>query len=87
MRRLAAHLAYGMASTLRVAREQTLERNRLPGLTLTDLLLLCMALFWGVNYVVVKYATGELPPLAFSSHRELMNDWLEKWESSLSETP
>jgi drug/metabolite transporter (DMT)-like permease len=61
-----------MASTLRVAREQTEERNQLPGLTLTDLLLLCMALIWGVNYVVVKYATGELPPLAFNSARVLL---------------
>jgi drug/metabolite transporter (DMT)-like permease len=61
-----------MASTLRVAREEAGERNRLPGLTLTDLLLLCMALVWGVNYVVVKYATGELPPLAFNSARVLL---------------
>lgn len=29
----------------------------------------------------------ELPPLAFNSHRELMNDWLDKWESSPAETP
>jgi drug/metabolite transporter (DMT)-like permease len=72
LRQLAAHLAYGMASTLRVAREQAQERNRLPGLTLTDLLLLCMALIWGVNYAVVKYATGELPPLAFNSARVLL---------------
>jgi drug/metabolite transporter (DMT)-like permease len=61
-----------MASTLHVAREQTDERDRLPGLTLTDLLLLCMALIWGVNYVVVKYATGELPPLAFNSTRVVL---------------
>jgi drug/metabolite transporter (DMT)-like permease len=61
-----------MASTLRVAREEAGERNRLPGLTLTDLLLLCMALVWGVNYAVVKYATGELPPLAFNSTRILL---------------
>jgi drug/metabolite transporter (DMT)-like permease len=61
-----------MASTLSVTREQTEERNRIPGLTLTDLLLLCMALIWGVNYVVVKYATGQLPPLAFNSARVLL---------------
>jgi drug/metabolite transporter (DMT)-like permease len=61
-----------MASTLHVAREEVGERNRLPGLTLTDLLLLCMALVWGVNYAVVKYATGELPPLAFNSTRVLL---------------
>jgi ADP-ribose pyrophosphatase YjhB (NUDIX family) len=29
----------------------------------------------------------ELPSLAFSSHRRLLNDWLERWESSLAETP
>jgi drug/metabolite transporter (DMT)-like permease len=61
-----------MESTLDVAREQVGERNRLPGLTVTDLLLLLMALVWGVNYVVVKYATGELPPLAFNSARVLL---------------
>jgi drug/metabolite transporter (DMT)-like permease len=61
-----------MASTLHVTREQTEERNWLPGLTVTDLLLLCMALIWGVNYAVVKYATGELPPLAFNSARVLL---------------
>jgi drug/metabolite transporter (DMT)-like permease len=72
LRQLAVRLAYGMASTLQVAREQTEERNQLPGLTLTDLLLLCMAVIWGVNYVVVKYATGELPPLAFNSARVLL---------------
>jgi drug/metabolite transporter (DMT)-like permease len=31
-----------------------------------------MALIWGVNYAVVKYATGELPPLAFNSARVLL---------------
>lgn len=61
-----------MASTLSVARDEAGERNRLPGLTLTDLLLLCMALIWGVNYAVVKYATGELPPLAFNSTRVML---------------
>jgi len=61
-----------MASTLRVPRAQTEERTRIPGLTLTDLLLLCMALIWGVNYAVVKYATGELPPLAFNSARVVL---------------
>jgi drug/metabolite transporter (DMT)-like permease len=61
-----------MESTLNVAREQVVERNRLPGLTVTDLLLLLMALVWGVNYVVVKYATGELPPLAFNSTRVVL---------------
>lgn len=61
-----------MASALQVSRAQPRERNRLPGLTATDLLLLCMALIWGVNYAVVKYATGELLPLAFNSARVLL---------------
>jgi drug/metabolite transporter (DMT)-like permease len=61
-----------MESTLHVAREQVGEQNRLPGLTVTDLLLLLMALVWGVNYAVVKYATGELPPLAFNSTRVVL---------------
>lgn len=39
------------------------------GLTVTDLLLLCMALIWGVNFAVVKYGTGQLAPLAFTSAR------------------
>jgi drug/metabolite transporter (DMT)-like permease len=60
-----------MASTLPVVRE-TGEGKGLPGLTVTDLLLLCMALIWGVNFAVVKYATGELPPLAFNSARVLL---------------
>jgi 8-oxo-dGTP diphosphatase len=28
------------------------------------------------------FSPRELPALAFSSHRQLLNDWLEKWESS-----
>jgi drug/metabolite transporter (DMT)-like permease len=60
-----------MASTLSVAREQE-EQKRLSGLTVTDLLLLCMALIWGVNFAVVKYATGELAPLAFNSARVVL---------------
>jgi drug/metabolite transporter (DMT)-like permease len=39
------------------------------GLSLTDVLLLCMALIWGVNFIVVKYATGLFAPLAFNSTR------------------
>ena len=35
----------------------------------TDLLLLLMALIWGVNYISVKYATGQMPPLAFNGMR------------------
>src|SRR3954469_2172902 len=39
------------------------------GLSLTDVLLLCMALIWGVNFIVVKFATGVFAPLAFNSTR------------------
>ena len=39
------------------------------GPSVTDLLLLCMALIWGVNFIVVKFATGVFAPLAFNSVR------------------
>jgi drug/metabolite transporter (DMT)-like permease len=35
----------------------------------TDLLLLLMALLWGVNFSVVKYGTQVMPPLAFNALR------------------
>ncbi len=57
-----------MASTLQAARRAE-EREHSPAFTLTDLLLLCMALIWGVNYAVVKFATGQVAPLAFNSLR------------------
>lgn len=40
-----------------------------PGVWLTDVTLLLMALIWGVNFVVLKFATGVLPPLAFNAVR------------------
>jgi drug/metabolite transporter (DMT)-like permease len=40
-----------------------------PGVWLTDLSLFCMAAIWGVNFVVVKFATGVLQPLAFNAVR------------------
>ena len=40
-----------------------------PGVWLTDLSLLAMALIWGVNFTVVKFATGLLDPLAFNATR------------------
>lgn len=57
-----------MASTVRVTAD---GRNRTSpaGVTATDLLLLCMALIWGVNFAVVKYGTGAFAPLAFNSVR------------------
>jgi drug/metabolite transporter (DMT)-like permease len=39
------------------------------GVWLTDLLLFFMALIWGVNFSVVKYATGSFAPLAFNALR------------------
>ena len=35
----------------------------------TDLLLLLMALIWGVNFTVIKFATGVFSPLAFTGLR------------------
>ena len=40
-----------------------------PGVWLTDASLLLMAMIWGVNFVVVKYATGVLPLLPFNAVR------------------
>lgn len=40
-----------------------------PGVWLTEVTLVLMALIWGVNFVVVKFATGLLPPLAFNAAR------------------
>lgn len=37
--------------------------------TVTDLMLLGMALIWGVNYIVAKYGTQVFAPLAFNSAR------------------
>jgi drug/metabolite transporter (DMT)-like permease len=40
-----------------------------PGYTGTDLLLVCMALIWGVNISVVKFGTQSIAPLSFNSVR------------------
>ena len=39
------------------------------GVSVTDIALLCMALVWGVNFIVVKFATSIFAPLAFNSTR------------------
>lgn len=59
-----------MASTVRgaVAPGRADLRAR-PGVWLTDLSLLMMALIWGVNYSVVKYGTRIVDPLAFNAVR------------------
>jgi drug/metabolite transporter (DMT)-like permease len=42
---------------------------RAAGFSRTDLLLLAMVLVWGVNYIVIKAAMREIPPLAFNALR------------------
>jgi drug/metabolite transporter (DMT)-like permease len=60
-----------MASTLFVAAPE--ESDSVPSrVSVTDLLLLCMAFLWGVNFIVVKFATGVFAPLAFNSTRILL---------------
>jgi drug/metabolite transporter (DMT)-like permease len=54
-----------MASSLGAARVSPAPA-RPHGITVTDLLLLLMALIWGVNFAVVKFATGAFAPLAFN---------------------
>lgn len=57
-----------MNSTLYVTAER--QAGTTPSrLTVTDLLLLLMALIWGVNYAVVKFGTTRIEPLAFNSAR------------------
>lgn len=64
-----------MASTLRITAEHPAPRTAAPvagapsRVTLTDILLLAMALIWGVNYIVAKFGTQVFPPLAFNSAR------------------
>ena len=40
-----------------------------PSLGLTDFLLFMMAVIWGINFVVVKYATHVFNPVAFTGLR------------------
>jgi drug/metabolite transporter (DMT)-like permease len=40
-----------------------------PGVSTTDLMLLCMSIIWGVNFSVVKYGTTQLPAIAFNGIR------------------
>ena len=40
-----------------------------PSFGLTDVLLFTMAVIWGINFVVVKYATGIFNPVAFTGLR------------------
>src|SRR4051812_41923214 len=45
------------------------ESNARPAFGLTDVLLFTMAVIWGVNFVVVKYATQVFNPVAFTGLR------------------
>src|SRR5215210_394180 len=63
-------LDWGMASS--ISRDWTPDRSEptpRSGVWLTDVLLVLMALIWGVNYIVVKAATGYFAPLAFNAMR------------------
>ena len=43
-----------------------------PGFGATDVMLVMMAVIWGANFTVVKFATQSLAPLAFNSARVLL---------------
>ena len=65
-----------MATTLRITtaehaqRVYAEQRSSAPArVTVTDALLLLMALIWGVNYIVAKYGTQVFAPLAFNCAR------------------
>jgi drug/metabolite transporter (DMT)-like permease len=58
-----------MASSLYVTTQSDRTKGVPKGLSVTDLLLLCMALVWGLNFIVVKFATSVFAPLAFNSTR------------------
>jgi drug/metabolite transporter (DMT)-like permease len=60
-----------MASTLPVTAGRRAEAAP-SRLTVTDLLLLCMALIWGVNYAVVKFGASQIDPLVFNSARVVL---------------
>ena len=60
-----------MASTIQgaVAAPGRADAGPRPGVLLTEALLLSMAVVWGVNYSVVKYGVGQIPPLAYNGLR------------------
>lgn len=43
-----------------------------PGVSLTDALLVLMAIIWGANYSVVKYGTTLIEPLAYNGVRTML---------------
>lgn len=60
-----------MASTLDATAARGSQASP-TGLTVTDLLLLCMAVIWGVNYAVVKFGAAQVDPLVFNSMRVVL---------------
>ena len=60
-----------MASTIQgaVAAPGRADAGSRPGVLLTEALLLSMAVIWGVNFSVVKYGVGQIPPLAYNGLR------------------
>src|SRR5215212_8383930 len=48
------------------------ESKTFAGFGKTDLLLFLMAVIWGVNFTVVKFATGLMQPLAFTGLRVML---------------
>lgn len=62
-----------MASPAYVTEREQVENVPPPArMSVTDLLMVCMALLWGVNFIVVKFATGIFAPLAFNSARMVL---------------
>jgi len=58
-----------------------------PAVWLTDASLFLMAMIWGVNFVVVKFATGVLPPLAFNAMRVSLAAAVHMIIASVRSTP
>lgn len=58
-----------MTSALRVPETLSSAPPAPSRVSVTDLCLLLMALIWGVNFIVVKFGTRVLAPLAFNSTR------------------
>lgn len=58
-----------MASTLDAGAPDRATPEARSGVWLTDLLLLLMAVIWGVNFSVVKYGTELVDPLAYNAAR------------------
>jgi drug/metabolite transporter (DMT)-like permease len=58
-----------MTDSATSARAATAESAAHPAFGITDVLLFTMAVIWGINFVVVKYATHIFNPVAFTGLR------------------